>query len=155
MSAAVSCTPGSPEQNLPQNGFICPVKIPNSSGLGEPSIVHDSQGRLFVTAPQAIGNVNPAGGSPLFTSANGGRTWGPMVHVSPGFPASGGDSAPLVVEPGGRIDMSYQGYNIYDLKTYAMSPAYTFFTSSADGGRTWSPPVQVGPSAGTMSAPSW
>ena len=73
MSATVSCTPGSPEQNLPQNGFICPVKIPNSSGLGEPSIVHDSQGRLFVTAPQAIGNVNPAGGSPLFTSANGVR----------------------------------------------------------------------------------
>jgi hypothetical protein len=88
-------------------------------------------------------------------STDYGRTWGPMVHVSPGFPASGGDSAPLVVEPGGRIDMSYQGYNIYDLKTYAMSPAYTFFTSSADGGRTWSPPVQVGPSAGTMSLSEW
>jgi hypothetical protein len=88
-------------------------------------------------------------------STDYGRTWGPMVHVSPGFPASGGDSAPLVVEPGGRIDMSYQGYNIYDLKTYAMSPAYTFFTSSTDGGQTWSPPVQVGPSAGTMSLAEW
>jgi len=88
-------------------------------------------------------------------STDYGRTWAPMVHVSPGFPASGGDSAPMVVEPGGRIDMSYQGYNIYDLKTYAMSPAYTFFTSSADGGRTWSPPVQVGPWAGTMSLAEW
>ena len=35
VAAPVSCTPGSPEQNLPQNGFTCPVKIPNSSGLGE------------------------------------------------------------------------------------------------------------------------
>ena len=88
-------------------------------------------------------------------STDHGRTWGPMVHVSPGFPASGGDSAPMVVEPGGRIDMSYQGYNIYNLKTYAMSPAYTYFTSSTDGGQTWSPPVQVGPSAGTMSLSEW
>jgi hypothetical protein len=88
-------------------------------------------------------------------STDYGRTWGPMVHVSPGFPASGGDSAPLLVEPSGRIDLSYQGYNIYDLKTYALSPAYTFFTSSADGGKTWSPPVQVSPSAGTMSMAEW
>ena len=34
-----------------------------------------------------------------------------MVHVSPGFPASGGDSAPLVVEPSGRVDLLYQGTN--------------------------------------------
>ena len=88
-------------------------------------------------------------------STDYGRTWGPMVHVSPGFPASGGDSAPMVVEPGGRIDMSYQGYNIYNLKTYAMYPANTYFTSSADGGRTWSAPVQVGASAGTMSLAEW
>jgi hypothetical protein len=91
----------------------------------------------------------------LQKSTDYGRTWGPMVHVSPGFPASGGDSAPMVVEPGGRIDMSYQGYNIYNLKTYAMTPAYTFFTSSTDGGRTWSAPVQVGASAGTMSMDEW
>jgi hypothetical protein len=91
----------------------------------------------------------------LQKSADFGRTWGPMVHISPGFPASGGDSAPMVVEPDGRIDMSYQGYNIYNLKTYAMSPAYTFFTSSTDGGHRWSVPVQVGPSAGTMSLGEW
>lgn len=88
-------------------------------------------------------------------STDFGRTWGPMVHVSPGFPASGGDSAPLLIEPDGRIDMSYQGYDIYDLKTYAMSPAYTYFTSSTDGGRTWSGPVQIGTSAGTMSLGEW
>jgi hypothetical protein len=88
-------------------------------------------------------------------STDYGRTWGRQVHVSPGFPASGGDSAPLVVEPNGRIDMSYQGYNIVNHKTFAMKPAHTYFTSSADGGRTWTKPVTVGASAGTMSLSEW
>jgi hypothetical protein len=42
-------------------------------------------------------------------STDGGKTWSTMSHISPGFPASGGDSAPLVVEPDGRIDVLYQG----------------------------------------------
>jgi len=88
-------------------------------------------------------------------STDYGRTWGPIVHVSPGFPASGGDSAPMVVEPDGRVDLAYQGYNIYNLQTYAMSPATMYFTSSSNGGKTWSPPVQVGASAGTMSLAEW
>jgi hypothetical protein len=52
----------------------------------------------FICSPNgscafATGDLNVV----LQKSGNGGRTWGPMVHVSPGFPASGGDSAPLVV----------------------------------------------------------
>jgi hypothetical protein len=88
-------------------------------------------------------------------STDGGRTFGPMTHVSPGFPASGGDSAPLVVEPGGRIDILYQGYQITDPVTFTMNPAHSYFTSSTDGGTTWSTPVQVGPGAGTMSLAEW
>ncbi len=38
-------------------------------------------------------------------STDGGQTWSKMSDISPGFPASGGDSAPLVVEPDGRIDV--------------------------------------------------
>jgi hypothetical protein len=90
--AATSCTPGSPEQNVALNGFICPVEIPNSTGLGEPSIVHDSQGRLFVTAPQALGNIQTGGGSPLFTSTNGGLAWGPPVRSQACVGLSGGDT---------------------------------------------------------------
>jgi hypothetical protein len=127
-------------------------------------------GVLYLTwdyGPSAalVTDICSAGGSCAFAtgdlnvviqkSTDYGRTWSPMVHVSPGFPASGGDSAPMVVEPDGRIDMSYQGYNITNLKTYAMDPAYTFFTSSADGGQTWSPPVQVGAPVGTMSLAEW
>ncbi|HZK72726.1 MAG TPA: sialidase family protein [Clostridia bacterium] len=88
-------------------------------------------------------------------STDRGRTWGPIVHVSPGFPASGGDSAPLLVEPNGRIDLSYQGYHITNTTTYTMDPANTYFTSSTDGGASWSKPVLLGPSDLTMSLSEW
>src|SRR5436190_11722848 len=88
-------------------------------------------------------------------SIDGGKTFtqigSPGSLVSPGFPASGGDSAPLVVEPNGRIDVLYQGYHITDPSTFTMDPAYEYFTSSTDGGLSWSTPVQPGPSNGTMS----
>ena len=88
-------------------------------------------------------------------STDGGKTWSQMSDISPGFPASGGDSAPLVVEPNGRIDVLYQGYQITNTTTFAMNPAHSYFTSSTDGGSTWSTPVAVGPQAGTMSLAEW
>ena len=88
-------------------------------------------------------------------STDQGKTWSPIVPVSPGFPASGGDSAPLWVEPSGRIDVLYQGYDITNTTTYTMNPANTFFTSSTDGGAHWSTPVLVGPGTGTMSLSEW
>lgn len=88
-------------------------------------------------------------------STDRGRTWSPIVPVSPGFPASGGDSAPLFVEPGGRIDVLYQGYRITNATTFTMDPASMFFTSSTDGGAHWSAPVLVGPGTGTMSLSEW
>ena len=88
-------------------------------------------------------------------SVDRGKTFGPLVHVSPGFPASGGDSAPMVIEPNGRIDILYQGYHITSTTTYAMDPAHSYFTSSVDGGSTWSAPVQIGPADLTMSLAEW
>jgi hypothetical protein len=134
------------------------------SGLGGPD------GTLYLTwdyGPSAkkVKFICTHGGSCAFSngdlnvvlqrSTDGGRTWGPIIHVSPGFPASGGDSAPLLVEPSGRIDLEYQGYHIYNRTTYAMRPAHTYFTSSADGGKTWSAPVRVGPRRLTMSLAEW
>ena len=127
-------------------------------------------GTLYLTwdyGPSAkkVTFICPHGGSCAFAtgdlnvvlqrSTDGGKTWGPIIHVSPGFPASGGDSAPLLVEPSGRIDLEYQGYRIDNRKTYAMKPAHSYFTSSADGGKTWSAPVQVGPPRRTMSLAEW
>jgi hypothetical protein len=88
-------------------------------------------------------------------STDHGKTFGPMTYVSPGFPASGGDSAPMVIEPSGRIDVLYQGYHITNTSTYAMDPGYEYFTASTDAGKTWSAPVQLGPGNGTMSLAEW
>jgi len=127
-------------------------------------------GTLYLTwdyGPSAkkVTYICPHGGSCAFAtgdlnvvlqrSTDGGKTWGPIIHVSPGFPASGGDSAPLLVEPSGRIDLEYQGYRIDNRKTYTMKPAHSYFTSSADGGKTWSAPVRVGPPGRTMSLAEW
>ena len=40
-------------------------------------------------------------------STDGGRTWGPIIPVSPGFPRGGGYSAPVLVEPDGRVLFLY------------------------------------------------
>jgi len=71
-------------------GFTGPVQIPQSSGLGEPSIAADSAGRLFVTAPQTLGNIT-GGGSPVWNSTNAGASWSAPVHPT-GDPLSGGDT---------------------------------------------------------------
>ena len=88
-------------------------------------------------------------------STDGGKTWSSIISISPGFPASGGDLAPLVVEPSGRIDVLYQGYHITNPTTYTMDPAVSYFTSSTDRGSTWSTPVPVGAAVGTMSLSEW
>ncbi|HEY8816240.1 MAG TPA: sialidase family protein [Candidatus Dormibacteraeota bacterium] len=88
-------------------------------------------------------------------STDHGKTWGSIIPVSPGFPASGGDSAPMFVEANGRIDLTYQGYHITDTTTYSMDPANTYFTASNDGGSTWSTPVLLGPPSLTMSLSEW
>lgn len=89
------------------------------------------------------------------SSGDHARNFGPMSYVSPGFPASGGDSGPMVVEPSGKIDILYQGYQITNTTTYTMNPAYSYFTSSTDGGATWTTPVKVGAQGGTMSLSEW
>lgn len=88
-------------------------------------------------------------------STDHGKTWSSFSYVSPGFPASGGDLAPFVVEPNGALDVVYQGYGITDTTTYTMTPAYEYFTRSTDGGASWSKPVRVGGEAGTMSLSEW
>ena len=99
----------------------------------------------------ATGDLNVV----LQKSSDGGKTWSKMSYISPGFPASGGDSAPLVVEPDGRIDVLYQGYQVTSPTSYTLSPASSYFTSSGDGGASWSAPVAVGPQAGTMLLAEW
>ena len=60
-----------------------------------------------------------------------------------------------MVEPDGQIDILYQGYQITNTTTFTMNPAFSYFTSSTDGGQTWSTPIKGGPEAGTMSLAEW
>jgi hypothetical protein len=88
------------------------------------------------------------------TSTSGGKTFGAITPISPGFPDSGADSAPMVVEPNGRIDILYQADQV-NPKTLNFGPGYSYFTASTDGGSTWSTPVRVGGAVGSMSAAEW
>jgi hypothetical protein len=88
-------------------------------------------------------------------STDGGRTWSRIIHVSPGFPASGADSAPLFVAADGTIDVDYQGYHMTSRTKFTFTSAHSFFTSSSDGGTTWSKPVRIGPAGLTMNKSEW
>jgi hypothetical protein len=99
----------------------------------------------------ASGDLNAV----IQSSTDGGRTFGPMTAISPGFPAGGADSAPLLVEPDGRIDVVYQGYSYRNRRRFTLRTAYMYFTSSTDSGRTWSPRVRLGPHTGTMNQTEW
>lgn len=155
-------------KTFPQVSQLVP-NVPNNWGDRD-FIAVGPDGSVYVTwdyGPSAadVTSICTPGGSCAFgtgdlnvviqKSTDGGRTWGRIVPVSPGFPASGGDSGPMVVEPNGRIDMEYQGYQVTDPTTFALAPAHSYFTSSVDGGRTWSAPVRVGPADLTMSLAEW
>jgi hypothetical protein len=84
-----------------------------------------------------------------------GLTWGPMIHVSRHFPAGGADSAPLVLEPDGKIDVEYQAYHVTNPHKLTLGPAHSYFTSSADGGATWTSPARIGPWHLSMLPREW
>jgi hypothetical protein len=88
-------------------------------------------------------------------SSDTGRTWSPIVHVSPGFPAGGGDAAPLLVLPDGHLYAEYQGYDVTNPAKLTLGTAHSFATSSGDDGSTWSTPVRVGPAQPAMNDSEW
>jgi hypothetical protein len=88
-------------------------------------------------------------------STDNGRTWSKIIPISPGFPGSGADSAPIMIEPGGRLDVLYQGYQIVNRKTLKLGVAHSFFTTSTDNGRTWSKPKRLGPARLSMNNSEW
>src|SRR2546423_11072548 len=51
-------------------------------------------------------------------STDRGASWSRMFYVSPGFPASGGDSPPMGIEPRGRIDVPFPGHHLTRTTTY-------------------------------------
>lgn len=101
LSAAIPITmthAAGPYSGTAENGFSSPVALPQSAGLGEPTIVHDDAAgnggaaRLYVTGPQGLGNVMTGGGSPLYTSTDGGAHWSGPVRSQLCAGLSGGDT---------------------------------------------------------------
>jgi hypothetical protein len=88
-------------------------------------------------------------------SADYGATWGPIGHVSPGFPDGGADIAPLLLGPGGRLDVVYQAMTDTGAPAHRVGAGHLYFTASADGGRTWTHPVPIGPQAGSIATTAW
>ena len=87
-------------------------------------------------------------------STDGGRTWTMPTPISPGYPLGGAYAAPIVVEPDGTLGVLYLGHPT-DPSTLAVRPGTQYFTSSSDGGATWSIPVAVDPEAGSVALTTW
>jgi hypothetical protein len=87
-------------------------------------------------------------------SADGGKTWGPITTMQPGFPAGGGYDASVLVQPNGRVDALIWGHHLNPV-TFAVHPGHEFFTSSSDGGKTWARLAEVGRQAGPIALPTW
>ncbi|MDA4130931.1 MAG: glycoside hydrolase [Thaumarchaeota archaeon] len=155
-------------KSFSQVSFLIP---PKHNNWGDRDFIAVSpHGRIYVTwdygpSAKAIKYICSPGGSCAFLagdlnaviqwSDDGGKTWSKIVPINPNFPAGGGDSAPLVVEPNGRVDVLYQGYKVTNPKNFTLAPAHPFFTYSPDGGQTWAKPVRVGPAHPTMDLVEW
>jgi hypothetical protein len=88
-------------------------------------------------------------------STDGGKTWGPIIPVSPNFPRGGGYSAPVLVEPDGRVDLLSWGHHVSKPPSYALHPGHEFFSSSPNG-TTWPAHLtEVGSTAGSIALPTW
>lgn len=88
-------------------------------------------------------------------STDGGRTWRQITPMGPGFPQNGGYDASVQVQPNGRIDALIWGHHITNPITYTLRPGHEYFTSSTDGGTTWTAPVEVDPGAGSIALTTW
>jgi hypothetical protein len=88
------------------------------------------------------------------TSTDGGRTWSRITHIEPNFPRGGGYAAPLVVRPGGGVDVVYIGHPT-DPGTLKVHPGYEFFTSSRNATSWPAHPLKLWPGKGTLSLTEW
>jgi hypothetical protein len=89
------------------------------------------------------------------SSTDDAKTFTPMSVVNPGFPDGGADEGDVAVAPDGAIDVLYQDYEVTNARTLKLANGHEFFTTSADGGKTWSTPVMVGASAGQITINEW
>ncbi|HXW38451.1 MAG TPA: sialidase family protein, partial [Acidimicrobiales bacterium] len=89
------------------------------------------------------------------SSTNEGQTFSPISVVNPGYPDGGADEGDVTIAPDGAVDVLYQGYEVVNRRTLQLADGHEYFTTSTDGGARWSPPVEVGASAGQITINEW
>ena len=128
------------------NGFD--GNSPNPGGLlGQVNIGTDRSngphgGRVYLLA-----SVGPFGADPMNVmiahSDDGGTTWSAPRKVNAEAPNANGVQwfGTMAVAPSGRVDVVYND----TAGTGAINRSITKYTSSSDGGITWSAPIDLGP----------
>lgn len=88
------------------------------------------------------------------TSTNGGRTWTKVHPFTPDYPYGGVPGAPILVQGNGTIDVQYLCFPTSGAD-HTLHPGNEFFTRSTNGGATWSKPIRLWASVGTVSLTEW
>lgn len=149
---------------------VSPLRPAQPGNFGDRDFVAvDGAGHVYVSwdydpSRANLKTVCAPGGSCGFTagevnmvvqeSSDGGRTFGPILHVGPGFPRDGGDAGPLVVDPSGQVDLVYQRHT-YPGPALSLGPSALWFADAGGFGRPWSPSTRLGSPALTMSGTEW
>jgi len=148
-----------------------PVLPPVSDNFGDRDFIAAGRhGRVYLTCdygPSAakVKDVCAPAGSCAFThgdvnaviqiSADGGRTWGPVIPAGPHFPRNGGISNPVVVQPGGRLGMLSWGHFVGKAPGYKVFPGHERFAFSADGTSWPRHPLTLWPGKGPIAVGVW
>jgi BNR/Asp-box repeat len=112
--------------------------------------------KFVTTICASIGSCGVNGGGfdvVVQRSTDGGKTWSKMQSIT-GSGFSGALDAPVVVQKNGTLDVLYEQFPTPASST-SFGPGGEEFTRSTNGGRTWSTPVAVGASVGTIAAGTW
>lgn len=87
-------------------------------------------------------------------STDDARSFSPLTVVSADYPDGGADEGDITVAPDGNVDVLYQAYATTGTHG-TLADGHEFYTTSSDGGRTWSAPVQVGATVGSITIDEW
>ena len=131
-------------------GHLSRLVAPGQNNWGDRDFIAVGRsGTLYLTWDYGRSLRTRYGNIVIQRSRNGGKTWSRISVVMPGFPShSGGVAGPLLVGPGGRIDVGIWVWGGGAVKPYALLPDHVYFTSSANAGKTWSRPFALGQRVG-------
>jgi sialidase-1 len=118
-------------------------RIPAILRLPEGSLLAFAEGRL--NGPGDWGNIDIV----MKRSTDGGKTWSPLQVVVDDDTLQVCNPAPVLDKtdpayPGGRLFLFYNTGNVPERQIYqGLGVKLSYYTTSSDGGKTWSAPVNI------------